>query len=785
MDVATDVAALDAAVDRIRKHIPAQPYLQVIPQDEPRRFRHYNRHSAESWLRGTPFDSSESSAIQYQTWFYREHGSDTIHLRVPDQSALQPSPSHQTSRSHLPAANAGRPAMVPPPVNTPSRDAAADALPGGAARKKISLAAYKKTAGSQTTSPLPATSASTKPVQGTLKRKLASTNSDEGPVKRQRSLTPLQAKTPPRSEALLPDRLSPLTTLPTDVARKPSPANLTPSPNRPTLPPRLSPLKVCAPKRDQVNDNALPGRLSPLSMAPAPALGSIKNRKEQDRANKHDSSRTRSPAPIALPSPISPTLPNVIIRGLKERAAQKGNSNDNDSASRAPVAKKSRNVDETSGPAEKSQRRIVKLTIPKRMRIDFRRLLQFSPKSKHPQNTSSGAVDSATATHSELVTAKNEDKSLDVSSKTQNATVVAGLAQDGRLPTGGSRKDEYNSAQLITPPPGADPSPKRPSQTSPLTGRKEARAIAASIARGESNESIANVASPTSPSVSDLSHSHRPSPRIGSISAAKTTESQAWWVEREKFMDLAKKLKKRHAADHAERAAACRSNKPEDAKRESKLAALTNIESLAAFMLSFHCHHTSYANRAPAILWASPKETWYTLHGFWRFVNNACTPWPILQSLVCALGQVYNVRIMNALTLGGTAGSATATTTTGLVRGGPEEKESVTMFSKAVAGPPMGRDVAVAALLAKHGRAPIGAQTPVLEAVETVVVMLELLEDSNLLGGGVVPDARSNNDDEIQRPVVQRKFSSRLKKAMLATPLLLASETAPAATAGS
>lgn len=250
-------------------------------------------------------------------------------------------------------------------------------------------------------------------------------------------------------------------------------------------------------------------------------------------------------------------------------------------------------------------------------------------------------------------------------------------------------------------------------------------------------------------------------------------------------MDLAKKLKKRHAADHAERAAACRSNKPEDAKRESKLAALTNIESLAAFMLSFHCHHTSYANRAPAILWASPKETWYTLHGFWRFVNNACTPWPILQSLVCALGQVYNVRIMNALTLGGTAGSATATTTTGLVRGGPEEKESVTMFSKAVAGPPMGRDVAVAALLAKHGRAPIGAQTPVLEAVETVVVMLELLEDSNLLGGGVVPDARSNNDDEIQRPVVQRKFSSRLKKAMLVTPLLLASETAPAATAGS
>lgn len=76
-----DVAALNAAVDRIRKLIPDQPYIQTIPQDGTR-WDHHHHESARVWRGRAPFDREERPDLQYQTFHYHEHGTDLIHLRI-------------------------------------------------------------------------------------------------------------------------------------------------------------------------------------------------------------------------------------------------------------------------------------------------------------------------------------------------------------------------------------------------------------------------------------------------------------------------------------------------------------------------------------------------------------------------------------------------------------------------------------------------------------------------------------------------------------------------------
>jgi len=77
------IASLNASVDRLQKSILDQPYIQTIPQDEPR-WHYHSSEAARLWMRSAPFDASENPELQYQTFFYHEHGSDLIQLRVHD-----------------------------------------------------------------------------------------------------------------------------------------------------------------------------------------------------------------------------------------------------------------------------------------------------------------------------------------------------------------------------------------------------------------------------------------------------------------------------------------------------------------------------------------------------------------------------------------------------------------------------------------------------------------------------------------------------------------------------
>lgn len=124
---------LDATVDRMRTCLPDVPYVQTIPQDEPR-YHHYSQQSAEQWLRETPFNRREHPNIQYQTWIYHEPHSNCIYLERSMRT--EEAPQHLPVKSSAPQSAVGTPNVGP--------------------KKKISLAAYKnKQAGGADNTPEP------------------------------------------------------------------------------------------------------------------------------------------------------------------------------------------------------------------------------------------------------------------------------------------------------------------------------------------------------------------------------------------------------------------------------------------------------------------------------------------------------------------------------------------------------------------------------------------------------------------------------------------------------
>ncbi|KAL2353274.1 hypothetical protein BJ546DRAFT_116756 [Cryomyces antarcticus] len=124
-DDAEERRSVDAIVERISKVIPQAPYILTVPQDGPK-YQHFTRESAESWLIGTPFHQGEDPLLQYQSFLYREHGSDCFVLRTEDE---------MNGLNGYPVGNGARTNGLPSGVNTPAQ--------GAVPKKKITLGAYK------------------------------------------------------------------------------------------------------------------------------------------------------------------------------------------------------------------------------------------------------------------------------------------------------------------------------------------------------------------------------------------------------------------------------------------------------------------------------------------------------------------------------------------------------------------------------------------------------------------------------------------------------------------
>lgn len=233
-------------------------------------------------------------------------------------------------------------------------------------------------------------------------------------------------------------------------------------------------------------------------------------------------------------------------------------------------------------------------------------------------------------------------------------------------------------------------------------------------------------ATPTASSTTSAAHPAHTKPSPTSVPSQPTKESEAWHAESNRLQQIGKALKS--AARQYENS-------------DTELSLLTNIESLCAFMLSFHASDMScQTQRPPAV--PSARRTWVSLNGFWRFIWDRSEKHPALKSVIAGLGQCYIGRIC------------------AWVAAGSKEREregidAVAMLSRISSGPRMGLaaskkmwpetwrrclsegtdEVLLASASTEEDQGlpgryngplelPMGIQTPVLRGVRTTLSML-------------------------------------------------------------
>ncbi|KAF7195638.1 hypothetical protein HII31_02956 [Pseudocercospora fuligena] len=133
-DEQADLDAIDVALVRMRDHIPPDPYIMTIPQEDDIKYRHHYQAQALQWTYSAPFDfRTEHESIQYLTFHYYEPGKEMFLLHN----------SRPTWESH--ATNGGTSGKTRPGTGANT--------PNGAPKKKISLDAYKKKLNGGTATP--------------------------------------------------------------------------------------------------------------------------------------------------------------------------------------------------------------------------------------------------------------------------------------------------------------------------------------------------------------------------------------------------------------------------------------------------------------------------------------------------------------------------------------------------------------------------------------------------------------------------------------------------------
>lgn len=644
-----DVEALDAAVDRMRKFLTAGPYIETIDQDKDDQYRYHDRPSSEAWLKDTPFSRQEHYTVQYQTWNYKEWGTDLIQLRVHSQYEDKPKESAKVKEETRSAV--GTPQVGPKKkislsaykdkkanggFDTPAPDlkqASRDGAQNNSGRNHVKDEIHKEDMA--TLSQIEKTSG-----DGTLKRKREEhqprNNGQAGtPTKRTRAVTPERRKIMPTSsqdpqstsdnkrrrdvddeDGELPARLSPLGA--PDLPARLSPITRLPSRLSPELPDRMQ----------------LPSRLSPS--LPDNVLAELDKRAKsrtaagaEDQPVKHDSVRSNSRKQEEKDQVRSDSSERVELAPKKSKR-ESDESHTEGGGTRKEV-EEANNVKQESTTSSRKQdkdemrsdRLLIRFKIPKRLRQDYRRLLQFPARPAK-------AV-------------KHELSSDDVRNTEPVKQAEAKVKSEKRAST--PVEPAINNSPETTKTIFATPSCRREN--------KDARIHASRV---DDHTATSSPALPDATPLSASSGAPRPSP---ATSTTRTALSESWLAEKSRLVALGKSLKK--TAQHL--------SSTSSSSTTAETSALTNIESLLAFILAFHAHDMSYATRQPSVAVAGldPCATWCTLHGFWRFVHSVCAPWPALQGLVAGLGEAYCAHVLAWCALhpngagGGGAGASAAT----------------------------------------------------------------------------------------------------------------------------
>ncbi|KAG8627361.1 hypothetical protein KVT40_004844 [Elsinoe batatas] len=603
-----DLDALDAAIDRMRKHIPEQPYIQSIPQDEPR-WHHRSREHANAWRKDAPFDPDERSDLQYQTFYYQEHGRDLIHL------AVHSPPIHHDQ--------------------TPNSDAAKSltATPKLGPKKKISLADYKNQKNGTPKSALEKEKAKPLP-NGTHKK-------PEREEKRKPNND--RPKSPEREPPVdSPDPIRRRTAQKEESDRKSAPSNRNPRAETPPidrgrkqdkedkksnfqLPAPMSPLAPQMPERLSPIGPTLPECLSPT--LPANIVAELDRREERKRA-RSDASKSSSGQSGTVDSKHD-SVRSVVeptADGPKKRKRQDDEEQRPAKAVKAEVEKDSgvkvkpeqednTSGDNTSGPERTSRPSFIYIfKIPKARRQAIARLLRFPPRPsiRLPQD--------------------GDDRPARSGSKHPPQPADTQRRQPSRSPSPvrPTKTIQEHHKTPLQPPFQSPPLPSK--QDTKLTTPSSKKPTSHSMTRIPSSDShVPSPLAPTPTSTSSLaapSSTHHPASR-------STPLSSAWQSEHDRLINLGRTLKNTSMR-----------LLQSPAKWEAEHGMLTAIESLCCFVLAFHAQDRAVQSYRPPSAGSSRAfRTWGSMNGLWGFVYGASARWPSLRGVVVGLGMVYLGRI--------------------------------------------------------------------------------------------------------------------------------------------
>lgn len=215
------------------------------------------------------------------------------------------------------------------------------------------------------------------------------------------------------------------------------------------------------------------------------------------------------------------------------------------------------------------------------------------------------------------------------------------------------KKDTKDSAEPkkkapTTPKPSSvlsPPSTQRSSSNLSPDLRKDI--LSTSMKRDLSNDSNTLTPNPASqqsspPNGRDGLHTNGVPKPPSSQPSTKTPKQQAWEVEQKRLEKLGRQLK--HAASSHIQSSP--DKKADSAPSEAqKLAAVTSLESLMAFMLAFTCADEAALAADPKLQPAT--KVWRSMQPYFHFVKKNCEPFAPLYGLACSLGMVFNQHILN------------------------------------------------------------------------------------------------------------------------------------------
>lgn len=689
-----DLDAINSSTDRMRSYIGSDPYVLTIPQDIEPRYHHSYQYQAMQWLHNTPFRYSDGEWMQYQTFFYHEHGTDMYVLH----NSLPKSERQDVASKPQPATGANTPSAGP--------------------KKKISLGAYKKKLSGGT--PVPEGKADKIRDVPVPSKQLAV----KGPVERVKAETDevLAALADAEVETAPPEaaqkelkrkrndqeessqRATEAKTESSEnepAKKKARTASPPPAPKKAEIEPVIVPEPLKSPvKAELATETALPPKLSPLDLPPLPTrlsptipaniADTLKARahlrsSSSDRSAPNSTSKNGTLTPIKEAEAIMKRKSPVPRNGFRANSSSPALRSDAEDRGRPVTSAPQRHLTpELSQGDEIAVRKalkvkqqtksssMVKLKYKKHQRDAVRRILHMRSKPEKTTAPHSTTLADDAAPERPAVKTTRERRDTNAKGVAQKVGPVMNgatrktedkrSAAEKRLPSGepenaepptkrqkrlpdpiDSTKDPSTPAQPELQSPALPLSTQKSQQVTPSVRRDHLSvAMQREMSSDSHKMSTPTAQSSTPPANSQVSQPNGVQKAPSSQPSNKTPLQQAWGDEQRRLEALGRELK--HAATAHLQSLSIVHSDPAGPLKEQKLAATKCLESLLAYLLAFK-------SADEAAFAADPKQNastkpWRSLHGFFSFVKHNCEPFPVLAGLAAVLGVVFNARIL-------------------------------------------------------------------------------------------------------------------------------------------